>query len=85
MSAATKPRGIRLVPFGAWALVLGVVGLVLAIAFSAIDYNASETVEGALTGPPPLWIEVMAKVASATMAIGAGALVLAAVHRRHRR
>lgn len=58
---------------GMGLVIAGIMLYVGAGIASAIEYNMAETIEGALTGPPPIWIQALAWSA---IALGVAGVVL---------
>jgi hypothetical protein len=69
-----KRRGLTAAVIGAGLMLLGFLLFIAAGVTSAIHYNAQEYVEGAPTGPPPVWIQIFGWV---SVSIGITGLILA--------
>lgn len=76
MNRLSKRPALVAIVVGAGLLVLGIVLYIGAAVASAIDYNAQEQTEGALTTETPLWIQVWTW---ASLSIGAVGLIVALV------
>lgn len=55
---------------GMGLVIAGIMLYVGAGIASAIEYNMAETIEGALTGPPPIWIQALGWGAVALVVAG---------------
>lgn len=79
MNRLSKRPGLVALVVGASLLVLGIVLYIGAAVASAIDYNAQEQIEGALTTETPLWIQIWTWASISIGAVGFIMTLVAAV------
>lgn len=79
MNRFSKRPGLVALVVGASLLVLGIVLYIGAAVASAIDYNAQEQIEGALTTETPLWIQIWTWASISIGAVGFIMTLVAAV------